>query len=166
MSYLVEKDWTTAAGLRAVIIICKSAERMTHRCGYVGVPSEHKFYGKDYGEPLDCITQFKADHATLGNKSPILMLTATVGGETENSIRRALDIVVEVHGGLTYSGGNNTYPVQANLWWFGFDCHHYGDADIEPDPRWSAFRNGEVRSLEYTAAECERLAEQLEALAA
>jgi hypothetical protein len=42
----VEKDWTTASGLRAVVI----AAQMGHRCGYVGVPKDHPLFGKDYGD--------------------------------------------------------------------------------------------------------------------
>ena len=42
----VEKDWTTASGLRAVVI----AAQMGHRCGYVGVPKDHPLFGKDYDD--------------------------------------------------------------------------------------------------------------------
>mgnify|MGYP000849681354 FL=1 len=41
----VEKDWTTRAGLRAVVIYKDS---MGFRCGYVGVPKEHPLHGKSY----------------------------------------------------------------------------------------------------------------------
>ena len=36
---------------------------------------------------------------------------------------------LDVHGGITYSEGNNNYPVITNdkLWWFGFDLAHYMD---------------------------------------
>ena len=46
MTYKVEKDWITSAGLRAVVIMTE----LGHRCGYVGVPSEHKLFGVDYDE--------------------------------------------------------------------------------------------------------------------
>lgn len=86
----------------------------------------------------------------------------------------------EVHGGLTYAGGgeNSTYPINSDLWWFGYDCAHYMDGqDIE-----QAFKYGildqktfdimktmqiyrsvedEVRSLEYCENECKYLAKQL-----
>lgn len=42
----VEKDWTTASGLRAVVI----ATSMGHRCGYVGVSKDHPLFGKDYND--------------------------------------------------------------------------------------------------------------------
>ena len=41
-----EKEWTTRAGLKAVVI----AHDMGHRCGYVGVSKYHPWYGKDYNE--------------------------------------------------------------------------------------------------------------------
>lgn len=36
----IEKDWTTTAGLRAVVLVT----HMGHRCGYVGVPPGHPQY--------------------------------------------------------------------------------------------------------------------------
>jgi hypothetical protein len=44
MKTCIEKDWTTKAGLRAVVAI----HPMGHRCGYVAVPPEHKLHGEDY----------------------------------------------------------------------------------------------------------------------
>lgn len=43
------------------------------------------------------------------------------------------EVDVTVHGGLTYAGGGigSVYPVESDLWWFGFDCAHLWDA---PDP--------------------------------
>ena len=41
MAFEVEKDWTTAAGLRAVVIMGD----MGSRCGYVGVPVGHPLHG-------------------------------------------------------------------------------------------------------------------------
>ena len=46
MNYVVEKDWTTEAGLRAVVI----AMPMGHRCGYVAVPKDNPFYGFGYDD--------------------------------------------------------------------------------------------------------------------
>lgn len=41
---MVEKDWTTKAGLRAVVVIHPAG----HRCGYVGVPQGNPSHGKSY----------------------------------------------------------------------------------------------------------------------
>jgi hypothetical protein len=49
MSLNIEKDWTTEAGLRAVVL----ATVMGHRCGYVGVPESHPHYDKDYNDVPD-----------------------------------------------------------------------------------------------------------------
>lgn len=50
MSYVVEQDWTTKAGLRAACLLVHDG---SHRRGYVGVPKEHPLYGKDYSEMFD-----------------------------------------------------------------------------------------------------------------
>jgi len=46
MNYKVEKEWITKSGLKAVVLLVHPS--MPHRCGYVGIPKEHKFYGIDY----------------------------------------------------------------------------------------------------------------------
>lgn len=166
MSYDIEKDWTTAAGLRAVIIVCKREDgRRTHRCGYVGVPDSSPLYGKAYNEQLSEISKDAVSGQTLGKRSPIIALTAGVGADDGDSVRRSPDILFDVHGGLTYSSGKSSdkYPVASTLWWFGFDCQHAGDADIEPDPRYPSFHDGEVRELPYVESECESLAAQIKA---
>ncbi|MBO3274173.1 hypothetical protein [Pseudomonas schmalbachii] len=47
MSFIVEKDWITNVGLRAVVIYMQD---MGHRCGYVGVAPDHSCYRLDYCE--------------------------------------------------------------------------------------------------------------------
>lgn len=79
------------------------------------------------------------------------------------------EYVFEVHGGLTYSGGSENYPVASDgLWWFGYDCAHAGDLP-EPESKMGRMyveqgfveRTGSVRTLYYCTAECELLAKQL-----
>ena len=79
---------------------------------------------------------------------------------------------IDVHGGLSYSGGGPEYPIPNpnDLWWFGFDCCHVGD---RPDPallgperarreaELCADKYGTVKTEEYVVAECEKLAKQL-----
>ena len=164
MAFEIERDWTTQAGLRAVVVINKSGERRTHRCGYVGIPKTHPLFGVSYHAQADCLSAEMVENQTVGKKSPILALTAMCGADTENSIRRSPDVAFDVHGGLTYSGESGEYPAKAeDLWWYGFDCRHYGDGEIEPDPYY-AFHEGPVRDLDYVSAECESLAQQLAAL--
>lgn len=162
MSAIIEKDWTTVVGLRAVCLICKRGDnRLTHRCGYVEVPKGHHLHGVHYHAVLNEIPKELAEGSYLGKKSPILAFTAGVGALEGETVRRSLDVVCDVHGGITYAGGKG-YPVESDGWWFGFDCAHAGDGEIEPDPRWP--RDGEVRSAEYVEAECESLAKQLKDL--
>ena len=50
MSFIIEKDWTTEADFRAVVVISPAG----HRCGYVGVPASHTHHGKGYDDvPAD-----------------------------------------------------------------------------------------------------------------
>lgn len=150
--YQVEKQWSTSSGLLAVVIMGSR----NHRCGYVAVPPSHLAYGKGYHEQLPEISQEAVASQSVGAKSPVLIFTACVGGDTENAIRRSLDILIDVHGGITFASSpeyQDTYPIPSkDLWWFGFDCAHYMDDD----------EGG--RSLEYCIQECERMATQLVAL--
>lgn len=87
-----------------------------------------------------------------------------------------------VHGGITYSGGGieSEYPVESDLWWFGFDCAHYMDLNDfdaalktfdDPETQRSLLSykyiceqypdGGVVRTLEYCIEQCKKLAEQL-----
>ena len=145
--FTVEKHWTTKSGLEAVIIMTS----IGHRCGYVGVGKESPLNGIRYSDQIDLISQEQADSQSIGLKSPVLLFTATCGSDDTNKIRRSLDIVIDVHGGLTYSGnGDGEYPIASNLWWFGFDTAHYGD-------------NPELggQPLEYCIDQCESMAVQL-----
>lgn len=131
MAHIVEKDWVTKAGLRAVILITTDErERHMHRCGYLALPDTHRF------------ARIKDEYDPLPN------------GEY-------LDSVAHVHGGWTFARRETKYPVvtEQETMWIGFDCAHSGDADIEPHPKWP--RNGVVRSHAYCVAELERAAVDL-----
>jgi hypothetical protein len=156
MSYDIEKDWTTKAGLRAVVIMTD----LGHRCGYVGIPKEHPLYGVSYNEQTPVLQPLN-DETVIGKRGSISVLMAAVHGmENTNSP----GMVFDVHGSLTFSGtGKGEYPVKSDLWWFGYDCGHAGDAPA-PGSRMAQFRSGmdEVhRTLEYCIGECESLALQL-----
>ena len=156
----IEKDWRTKAGLRAVVLMTE----LGHRCGYVGIPTTHPLHGVEYDQRHESL---KLDPNRSTEKMSPLLLFAAAGSEIEELNRP--DYVFEVHGGITYSGGSAEYPAESgNLWWFGYDCGHAGDA---PDPasthatRMQAlgFANsgGIHRSLDYCIDECESLAKQL-----
>lgn len=86
---------------------------------------------------------------------------------------------LDVHGGVTYSNGDGYYPIESDLWWFGFDCAHYMDLNdneaylrhfphlremietrMQIDKKLK-FDHGVVRTLEYVENQCKKLAEQL-----
>lgn len=95
--------------------------------------------------------------------------------------RIQIDAYFQCHGGITYSGGGegSEYPIESNLWWFGFDCAHAGDGKdshyaYEKFPKYRdsikcmmeceamfPIYDEVVRSEEYVVNECKRLAEQL-----
>lgn len=170
MAFRIEKDFVTSAGLRAVVIVCQFEEGVDrHRCGYVGVDAGSKLWNKDYSEQLDCIDQEAVDTAQVGEKGVITIFTAGARSDGESKVRRSLDIAIDCHGGLTYAGGGigSIYPVESELWWFGFDCAHYGDATITQrafEIEHGFENEGIVRSLLFCELQCEKIAVQLVAL--
>ena len=159
MSYEVEKDWTTTSGLRAAVIMTD----LGHRCGYVGVPASHPFFGIAYNEQTALI---KLDPERSTEKMGAVQIFLAAGKNLEDL--NSPEYVFEVHGGLTYSGNGGekrkgTYPVESDLWWFGYDCGHAGDLPA-PGSRMSTYydqHEGEHRTLDYCINECESLATQL-----
>lgn len=73
----------------------------------------------------------------------------------------------DVHGGLTFSDGIPDYPVESDLWWFGYDCAHLWDApstqylEVHPDAHGFIEMGAIHRSLNYCISNCESLARQL-----
>jgi len=91
---------------------------------------------------------------------------------------------IDIHGGITFSGGTNRYPTNqiTPLWWFGFDCHHLHDGidfytlkEVFPqnhyervldlESRFGMLQGEAARSKEYVEEACRHLAEQLNKLA-
>lgn len=72
------------------------------------------------------------------------------------------DLDVEVHGGVTFSstdvGGHD-----AEGWWIGFDCAHFGDHC--PGMRTRTGENDQYRTIHYVKAETMSLADQLRKMA-
>lgn len=94
--------------------------RLGALCGYAGVPPTHPWYEAEYGY----------GHS-IGPK---------VDEQCEGFCDHNPDHLVDVHGGLTYSAHcqSSDDPARGichvpapgrpeNVWWFGFDCAHYGD---------------------------------------
>ena len=162
MAFNVEVDFITEAGLRAIVI----ATDMGHRCAYVAVTDKHPLHGRYYSDRIQGI-----DPATLATDKlgVIPVLIQALSSESGLSI----DVLFNVHGSITYTGGGQ-YPVEndENLWWFGFDAGHAGDARdpalMDEKQRQLCERlgilgdaDGDVRSCDYMMNECERLARQL-----
>lgn len=161
MRFQVEKDWTTQAGFRAVVIMGD----MGSRCGYVGVPKGHPLFGASYSEPHPALAA-PPDDEPVGKRGIMSLICSTP--ETMNSP----DMVFDVHGSLTYAGsGDGNYPVKSNLWWFGYDCAHAGDGrspeymemqrEHYPNSPIMWHNDGMFRSLDYCVSECESLARQI-----
>lgn len=147
-------------------------------CGYVGVPEDHPWHGRDYSAS-DHICDETCDEGYCSKRhdgSP--------------------DSIVNVHGGLTFA--NECHPDDdpstgichlpqsgrpEHIWWFGFDCAHswdvaprmqadnrkrYEQAVVEGDTEgmriwshsWTDPRES-YRDIRYVVRECQLLAGQL-----
>ena len=129
-------------------------------CGYVGVSKSHPFFGKNYSESVDVPESVMNREVDFDKVGLINMLCAN-GDSEENT----LDIVlaIDVHGGITYA--REYAPKKEDeddLWWFGFDCGHYGDLSPAYD---GMFSDGVYRNFEYVKNECISMAKQLERFA-
>ena len=86
------------------------------------------------------------------------------------------EIDVSVHGGLTYAGQGNKYPVDDNRSWIGFDCAHYRDAkdldlvkELNEEHTYTTIADmermypigGIIRNTEYVERELIELVKQL-----
>lgn len=117
-------------------------------CGYVGVPQEHPTYGKPYYNNNEEDEKYDPIQEYINN--------------------------IEVHGGLTFSSPCSTdedemgicHKSDKAVYWFGFDCAHYGDylpffdmmkGFIPP----SSIRYEIYRDMAYAKAEVLSLAKQL-----
>lgn len=79
---------------------------------------------------------------------------------------------ISVHGGLSFSDIRK-FITSDDLWFFGFDCGHYGDAvdkmteegkahlNHEPPSCYDYFLEGHVWTLDEVIAESESMADQL-----
>jgi hypothetical protein len=154
MSFEVERKWTTKAGLEAACLLVNDG---SHRCGYVRVPPGHPLHGVHYNEhcPALAAAWEKAKEGPIGDRSPIAVFIACGAPEEARP-----DVVFEVHGGITYADGKKDYPVDddADGWWFGFDCAHYGDVSRGMFGRDDGGHWWEQAEVEE---QCEKLADQI-----
>lgn len=167
--YIIEREFEHA-GYKCVVIFGS----IGHRCGYVGIPKNHPLYGKDYIDYLEIKKADVVDREVSG-------IFSLLGACLDEDERIRIEAYFQCHGGITFAdGGENTdYPIESDLWWFGFDCGHAGDkADLKyaiekfPDRKEEymarlaiesefPIEGDVVRAEEYVAEECKKLAEQL-----
>ena len=159
--YEVEKDWMSY-DLRCIVIMGDRG----HRCGYVGVDENHPLFELDYFDrvPSKLITKWEEiQKEEIGKRGVVDLLC-------HDFDKPKIGILFDVHGGITYSGGGemSSYPIESDLWWFGYDCAHLGDGKYlfalsetqrEIESRFPT--HGILRTLNYCVVECESLAKQL-----
>lgn len=84
------------------------------------------------------------------------------------------EVEIDCHGGLTYADGQLFCSRRDDLWWFGFDCAHAGDAeDLGAMERYypgsqelvvvlRTLRDcGVVRTVDFVMEQCAHIADQL-----
>lgn len=166
--YIIEREFEHA-GYKCIVIF----GAIGHRCGYVGIPKNHPLYGKDYSDYLEIKKSDVGDREVSG-------IFPLLGACMDEDERIRIEAYFQCHGGITYAGGgeHSDYPIESDLWWFGFDCGHAGDKSdldyaIQKFPGHikeyqlrkiveSKYPIDDViRTEEYVADECKNLAEQL-----
>jgi hypothetical protein len=130
-----------------------------HWCGYVGIPDTHPMHGKGSGEPLPILEQAFQERMKqpIGESPSFAVLLAMIGDEPKPTA----ELVLNVHGGITYTENHAPRQDPDGFWWFGFDCAHAGDLS----PKYGDFGDGVYRDMAYVEAECRSLAEQLDTIA-
>lgn len=153
-------------------------------CGYAAVAPGHPLHGVSYSDEspalaaaLDALKHRPFTEQDYTFKRGIAMLFGDA--------RPTPDLVIDVHGGLTYADachGPICHVPQPgepdDVWWFGFDCGHCDDIAPGMDALlrkvyadkgdvWEPhhLHGAEYRTLAYVQAETNKLAEQLAVLA-
>lgn len=109
--------------------------------GYVAIDNTHPLFGKQYS---DMVEVEDVNNIPFNGNFIGMFITACSSDRKENEL--SLDMVIDVHGGLTFSKNitsllkqdiewlSNETGDDLNLWVFGFDTAHSGD-DLESWPR-------------------------------
>jgi len=144
MDSKIARDWTTEAGLRAVVLRAFG----THNCGYVNVGDDHPLYRHPDSKPHPALRALweEAQQGPIGKRGVIAIACAKPGDGGASP-----DAVFDVHGSLTFAGPLLGLVGDESLWWYGFDCDHLGDTLA-------------TCNEEFCVAECESLARQLAAV--
>lgn len=167
-------QWTDAAtGLPCLIV----RNRLGALCGYVGVATDHPWHGKSYHDEVPQAQQSREPIGREEHVAPLALFGAVL---RDHPGMVPIDCAIVVHGGLTYADkcqpGDPTQAIchipapgdPDDVWWFGFDCHHYGDTSpgmmlADRERGWAT--DGVYRPIGYVRDECALLAKQLAAVA-
>ena len=132
-------------------------------CGYVGVPDDHPWHGKQYHDYVPSGDSLERN-ASLSEVGVITLFMDAID-KNRPAGYSSIALVTRSHGGLTYSGP--TCPGKRDdarsTWWFGFDCAHAGDLVPGMDDLFTRI-TGDVsvyRTAEFVRLTCEQLAEDL-----
>lgn len=121
------------------------------RCGYVQIPKYNPFYGYNYSGYTTFIFSHDKGHRfrTLRNKS--------------------IEEIIDVHGGVTFTGEFRDTKRGELGWLMGFDCHHAYDAldpkimnKAEYDAYPAFLRDeGSIKTATYVSQECKNMIDQI-----
>lgn len=148
-----EKDeWRGDIG--GLQVILRRHPRGRHWCGWVEVPSYHKWHGKSIHS---CVKWPQCLPKPVPEDLPAAMRKHLPEvWECEHRLKAQLQHVV--HGGVT--GAGKLKKEASNSWWLAFDCGHQGDlspAMLELK-NISAHKLPPYRTLAYAKREAGRLA--------
>lgn len=164
-------EWTTRAGYKAYAV----RGPMGSWCGYVIIPPDHPWFGKEYTWCVEgCPEQPERKTELYIASSPRMReLLRNLDRFRCEHYDHHIEQKLSVHGGITWSGDPYNLrdcPAELGEWGFGFDCAHAFDflpamnalmKDIAPDLDRSHHDRDVYVPLDYVQIECERLAQQL-----
>lgn len=141
----------------------KRVDQTGHLCGYVAVPPSHPWHGKALKARMPV-----ADRGAVEVHSGPIQTFLEAAHEDDGCV--SLDVLVQVHGGLTYAENEPPRGEASALWWLGFDCAHAGDLSpfmeaFRREKRWPPMLGNIYRDVAYVRAEVEGLARQAKAAA-
>ena len=165
-------------------LIVRAGRLLGHLCGYAGVPSGHPCHGKGCGEVVVDV-HGGLTVASHGDKAttPELWQSYRAQAEKVREIANAYPHGDEAKFTRERANEIKSYDAFKNwraaagvshvaddgedgiVWWFGFDCAHFGDVTPGPAPHIHSFYGGGTyKVFDFVKRETERLAKQLAAL--
>ena len=127
-----------------------------HLCGYASPSPEHPWCGKNYSDRV-YIPDLENRKVNIDKVGAINVFCASLGCDLEAGLAE-ISLVLEAHGGITFSGPLDGQPDAA--WWFGFDCAHCDDRSPGYD-KFHRYGGDTYRDMPYVKTEVERLVDQL-----